>query len=179
MSRQRCLECKKKLTAELLVVAWGGPLALLDHLVDGAADLGTGGNDVVDGELVERSCILNVLERSLEVLELGLDLAGGSLRLLDLLFANQKKRGEGKGSVCWIAGVCKRASCRMSNASCRKCCVRIAVAYAKHQVASQGSGWGRPCALKGRMKGCGMLSLRWSCGADCRCDWFCGGCGAL
>ena len=81
-----------KLTSELLVVAWRGPLALLDHLVDGAADLGACGNHVVHAELVERSCLLDVLERRLEVLELCLDLGGGSLRLLDLYTQRVEER---------------------------------------------------------------------------------------
>lgn len=75
---------KGLLTSELLVVTWRGPLALLDHLVDGAADLGTSSNDVVDGELVKGTSVLDVLQSSLEVLELGLDLGSGSLSLLNL-----------------------------------------------------------------------------------------------
>lgn len=81
-----------KLTAELLVVTWGGPFALLDHFVDGSADLGTSGNHVVNGELVKGTCVLNVLERSLEILQLGLDLGRRSLSLLNL---SKTKGGEG------------------------------------------------------------------------------------
>lgn len=73
------------LTSELLVVAWRGPLALLDHLVDSSANLGTSSHNIVDGELVEGTSVLDVLQSSLEVLELGLDLGRGGLSLLDLL----------------------------------------------------------------------------------------------
>lgn len=73
------------LTSKLLVVTWRGPLALLDHLVDGAADLGTSSHHVVHGELVKGTGVLDVLQGGLEVLEFSLDLGRGSLGLLDLL----------------------------------------------------------------------------------------------
>ena len=72
------------LTSELLVVARGLPLALLDHLLDRLANFWASGNDLVDSELIEWSRVLDVLERRLEVLELRLDLRCRLLRLCDL-----------------------------------------------------------------------------------------------
>lgn len=71
-------------TAELLLVARQGPLALLDHLLDRLADLGAGGNDVASSELVERTRTLDVAQGLLEILKLGLDLRSASLGLLNL-----------------------------------------------------------------------------------------------
>ena len=73
------------LTTELLVVTRRGPLALLDHLLDSLPDLRSGGNNIVNGELVEGSSVFDVLEGGLQVLELGLDLGGGGLSLLSLM----------------------------------------------------------------------------------------------
>jgi hypothetical protein len=70
--------------AERGVVAGRAPLALLDHLLDGAANLGARLDDVVGGELVEGTRLLDVLQRRLEVGQLRLDLRGGGLGLLGL-----------------------------------------------------------------------------------------------
>lgn len=71
-------------TAELLRVAGKAPLALLDHLLDGLADLGASSHDVLRGELVEGASLLDVAESRLEVLELTLELDRALLSLRNL-----------------------------------------------------------------------------------------------
>lgn len=79
-------------TAELLGVAGKGPLALLDHLLDGLADFGASGNNVVRSELVEGTSLLDVAEGSLQILELTVELDSTLLSLRHRLRLERVKR---------------------------------------------------------------------------------------
>lgn len=70
--------------SELLPVAGNGPLALLDHGLDGLLDLRSSSVDLADGELLERSGVLDVGESRLERGLLGGNLLDGGLGGVDL-----------------------------------------------------------------------------------------------
>lgn len=89
------------LTSELLLVAWHGPLSLLDHLLDRLLDLWAGSKHLVHGQLIEGAGRLDVVQSRLEVLELGSNLVLGSLGLLGL---GRKRTGAYERRVSILSG---------------------------------------------------------------------------
>jgi hypothetical protein len=71
--------------AEALLVARGHPLALGNEGGGLLVDLGLGGGNLVDSEVLEGTGSLDVLQGLLQVGELGLDLALGGLGVLNSL----------------------------------------------------------------------------------------------
>jgi hypothetical protein len=78
----RNLHLQNREISELLLVTRNGPSSTADQLGSSGVDIWTSGSNILNGELVERSGTLNVLESLCELPQLSINL---NLRLLSIL----------------------------------------------------------------------------------------------